>query len=132
MRGLQRPWTMLAIAGVAGALLLRGSVSWWSDALPGCLVHELTGLHCPGCGWTRCAVRLMHGDVAGALTMNLAVVLIAISGLGVVGNAVWCEWQGRPAKGVPTWLAWSLVSMLVAFTLLRNLPWWPFTLLAPH
>jgi hypothetical protein len=132
MRGLQRPWSLLAIAGVAGALLLRGSIAWWSAAMPGCLVHQLTGLNCPGCGGTRCAVRLMHGDLAGALAMNAAVVLIAAAGLGVVGNAVWSEWKGLPAKGVPPWLVWSLAGLLVAFTVLRNLPWWPFTLLAPH
>lgn len=74
----------------------------------------------------------MHGDLAGALAMNAAVVVIAASGLGVVGSAVWSEWQGRPAKGVPPWLAWFLAGMLVAFTVLRNLPWWPFSLLAPH
>lgn len=132
MRGVQRPWTLLAIAGVAGALLLRGSISWWSTAFPACLVHQLTGLHCPGCGGTRCAVRLMRGDLAGALAMNAAVVLVVVSGIGVMGQAVSSEWQGRPAKGVPSWLAWSLAGMLVAFTILRNLPWWPFTLLAPH
>ena len=64
--------------------------------------------------------------------MNAAVVFIAVAGLGVVGNAVWSEWRGRPAKGVPPWLAWSLVGVLIVFTILRNLPWWPFTLLAPH
>jgi hypothetical protein len=74
----------------------------------------------------------MHGDLAGALAMNAAVVLIAAAGLGVVGNAVWSEWKGLPAKGVPPWLVWSLAGLLVAFTVLRNLPWWPFTLLAPH
>jgi len=132
MRGVQRPWTLLAIAGVAGALLLRSSISWWSTALPACMIHALTGLHCPGCGGTRCAVRLMHGDLAGALAMNAAVVVVAAAGLGVVGNAVWSEWHGRPAKGVPPWLAWSLAGMLIVFTVLRNLPWWPFTLLAPH
>lgn len=123
---------MLAAAGVIGALILQSSVQWWSVALPPCLIHEWTGLHCPGCGGTRCATHLLKGDVAGALAMNAAVVFIAVAGLGVVGNAVWSEWRGRPPRGVPPWLAWSLVGVLVTFTILRNLPWWPFTLLAPH
>jgi hypothetical protein len=132
MPGVQRPWTLLAIAGAAGALLLRGSISWWSTALPGCMVQQLTGLHCPGCGGTRCATRLLKGDLAGALAMNAAVVLMAAAAIGVLGNAIWSEWKGRPAKGVPAWLAWSLAGFMVAFTVLRNLPWWPFTMLAPH
>ncbi|MCW1921557.1 DUF2752 domain-containing protein [Luteolibacter arcticus] len=128
---MQRPWTLLAVAGVAGALLLRVSSSWWSTALPGCLIHEWTGLSCPGCGGTRCAVRLLQGDLAGALTMNAAVVLIAAAGFGVVGRAVWREWKGQPVHGVPPWLAWSLAGLVVVFGLVRNLPWWPFTLLVP-
>jgi hypothetical protein len=132
MRIVQRPWTLLAIAGAAGALLLRGSVSWWSAALPGCLIQQMTGLHCPGCGGTRCATRLLKGDLGGAVAMNAAVVLIATAGIGVIGAAVWSEWKGRPSKGVPPWLVWSLAGFMVAFTVLRNLPWWPFTLLAPH
>lgn len=132
MRGVRRPWTWLAVAGLAGALLLRGSASWWSTAMPGCLIHELTGWHCPGCGGTRCAVHLLNGNLSKALAMNVAVVVIAFAGAGVLSSSVWREGQGRPAKGVPPWLAWSLAGFLVAFTVLRNLPWWPFTLLAPH
>lgn len=132
MRRVLRPWTMLAAASVIGALILQSSIAWWSMALPPCPVYQWTGLHCPGCGGTRCATRLLRGDVIGALAMNAAVVFFAVSGLGVVGNGVWSEWRGRRARGVPPWLAWSLAGVLVAFTILRNLPWWPFTLLAPH
>ena len=123
---------MLAMASVIGALILHASVAWWALAFPPCLVHQWTGLHCPGCGGTRCAVRLLHGDLAGALAMNVAVVVIAGAAVGVMCNAVWNEWHGRPARGVPPWLAWSLAGVLILFTILRNLPWWPFTLLAPH
>lgn len=123
---------MLAAACVIGALVLRFSASWWSVALPPCQIHQWTGLHCPGCGGTRCAVRLLKGDVVGALGMNAMVAFIAVAGLGVMGNAVWSEWRGRPVRGVRPWHAWTLMGVLVTFTILRNLPWWPFTLLAPH
>ncbi len=106
MRGVRRPWTLLAVAGAAGALLMWGSVSWWSAALPGCAVREWTGLHCPGCGGTRCAVRLVKGDVAGALAMNAAVVVVATALLGVVAISVWREWKGSRVPGFPPWLAW--------------------------
>jgi hypothetical protein len=127
----RRPWTLLALSGVAGAFALRATASWWAGALPGCAVLEWTGLHCPGCGGTRCATRLFQGDLAGALAMNAAVVLVATAGIAVVAAAVWREWQGRPARGVPPWLAWSLAGFLLVFSVARNLPWWPFTLLAP-
>ena len=42
--------------------------------------------------------------------------------------------EGRDGTGrvFPTWLAWSLTAFVVVFGLVRNLPWWPFTLLVPH
>jgi hypothetical protein len=33
---------------------------------PGCWVRRLTGLPCPTCGATRCAMSLAHGDLAAA------------------------------------------------------------------
>jgi hypothetical protein len=37
---------------------------------PGCWVRRLTGLPCPTCGATRCAISLAHGDLAGAWRHN--------------------------------------------------------------
>jgi hypothetical protein len=31
---------------------------------------------------------------------------------------------------LPVW-AWSLAAFVLVFGLVRNLPWWPFTLLVP-
>lgn len=64
--------------------------------------------------------------------MNAAVVLIAASAVGVTVAGVWREWRGQAAKGVPPWLVWVLAGFLLVFAATRNLPWWPFTLLAPH
>lgn len=122
---------MLAFASAVGMLVLGSTVSWWSTAMPSCVIRRVTSLHCPGCGGTRCAVKLLEGDIAGAASMNLAAVVLAVSGAGVIGISASKEWRGRSAKGVPPWLVWSLAVFVVTFGLLRNLPWWPFTLLAP-
>jgi hypothetical protein len=37
---------------------------------PGCWVRRLTGLPCPTCGATRCAMSLAHGDLAEAWRHN--------------------------------------------------------------
>jgi hypothetical protein len=37
---------------------------------PGCWVRRLTGLPCPTCGATRCAMSLVHGDLAAAWGHN--------------------------------------------------------------
>jgi hypothetical protein len=77
-------------------------------------------------------VNLLEGDLAGALAMNAAVTLIALIFIGVVAAGVWQEWKGGSGRVFPSWLAWSLTGLVVAFGLVRNLPWWPFTLLVPQ
>src|SRR5262245_47866310 len=38
---------------------------------PVCPLYALTGLHCPGCGATRCLHALLHGDLAQAAAYNV-------------------------------------------------------------
>ena len=131
---IRHPWTWLAAAGVLGLLLLRVVWPGLRANLPDCEVRRLTGLHCPGCGGTRCASELLAGDLPGALAMNPVVVLLALGAAVLLFTAVVREWRGYPAAlpQSPSWLAWGAVGLVIAFGLVRNLPWWPFTLLVPH
>ncbi len=129
---IRRPWTWLALAGTLGLLVLRFTWQWWTALMPGCTVRQMTGLHCPGCGGTRCADRLLAGDLSGAFAMNAAVAFLALAAVVVVARGVWREWKGGSYRAFPPWLAWSLAGFTVIFGLVRNLPWWPFTLLVPH
>lgn len=127
-----RPWTALALAMVPGLVGLRFAWSGVADWMPECSIRRLTGLHCPGCGGTRCAGRLLEGDLAGAFAMNAAVAVIALSAAGLLLAGVWREWRGGKStlRILPAW-AWSLAAFVLVFGLVRNLPWWPFTLLVP-
>jgi Protein of unknown function (DUF2752) len=124
-------WAALAGGVLAVGVLLYAVEPTEAAWLPRCPVHWLTGWHCPGCGSTRAAHALLHGDVSRAAAFNP---------LFVVGAPVvlaFCAWQ-RKRLG-PGWttaisLRWILflAAVLVAYTLLRNVPAWPFDLLAPH
>lgn len=130
-------WAILGAAvvlcGAAAALLYRfgpnglgvGSV---------CLFHRWTGLHCAGCGMTRATYALMHGDPGTAFRYNpLGVILFPIALFGSSIEAIaWARgkplsWRLRVGARGAVGLLW----VVVAFWILRNLPWWPFTLLAP-
>jgi hypothetical protein len=90
---------------------------------PPCPIHFLTGLYCPGCGALRALHRLMHADLAGAMSMNpLMVCSIPILALLVL----------RPAWAGKAWVHWVALGALVGFGVARNIPSWPFVLLAPH
>ena len=129
---VRRPWTWLGLTGGAGLLLLRFAWPSWPSLMPACTVRSYTGLHCPGCGGTRCAVKMLEGDVPGALAMNPAVFLLALVFAGVMVCGIWQEWRGGSRPVFPGWLAWSIAGFVLVFGLVRNLPWWPFTLLVPH
>lgn len=97
---------------------------------PVCQFHRLTGLECPGCGATRAAYALLHGNFSAALRDNALFVLtlgaLAARGIWFGGN----HFRGR-ANGefFPVKFLWRLLAAALVFTVLRNLP--GFTFLAP-
>lgn len=99
-----------------------------------CLFHLATGLHCPGCGATRCVHALLHLDFAQALAYNplfvIALPLFVYSGF----CTAYTMWTGRRVRGwdMPRWAIYTVIAIVFAFWLLRNIDVYPFTLLAPH
>src|SRR4051794_38488830 len=71
--------TPLAI--VAAAVLYSFPPTAYSF-YPPCVFHLVTGLHCPGCGATRCVYSLVHGDLRQAAAYNplLLVILPFLAG----------------------------------------------------
>jgi hypothetical protein len=81
--------------------------------------------------------HLLHGEWGAAWRMNpLFVGLLAAT--SVFGALYGCAWlaagrrQMAILRPIPARAGWLMLASVVAFWLLRNLPWWPFTLLAPH
>jgi hypothetical protein len=128
----RRDWTLLVLACVAGGLALIRFLPGLLAALPSCMFQKVTGWNCPGCGGTRCVIRLAHGDLVGAVGMNPIVVLYGALAIGWLSVGVLQEARGRRAPALPSWTGWLLGGGVLLFGILRNLPWWPFTLLAPH
>jgi hypothetical protein len=101
---------------------------------PRCTFNWLTGLHCPGCGSTRCLHALLHGDVAQAAAYNV-LFLILLPYLVFWGARTWyAAVTGRPVvrKRFPPWSLRLFYVIILAYWILRNLNFAPFNLLAPH
>jgi len=118
---------------VAGVVVLFALDPARYGFYPRCVFHAATGLHCPGCGTLRGAHLLMHGHLAEALRMNALVFLF----LPVASVYVFWKWRasagGAEASRFvvkPAWL-WTALVVAFLFWILRNLPFYPFTLLAP-
>ena len=130
-----RLWVLtIPAAFIIGAMVLyqiKPENAWW---IPPCLFHKLTGLYCPGCGTTRGLHKLLHGDLLGAIRMN-ALTIAAVPLLAyLLANEAWCAIAGPKSKprSLPIWAAWVIAGAIGAFWILRNIPIYPLTLLAPH
>ncbi len=104
-----------------------------STFYPPCPFHALTGGWCPGCGTTRALHELLHGDLVAAFGLNplmvLALPLLGYSALSLVT-------AGPHRRPLPDVLASPLAAHLALWTILlywvlRNVPLYPFSLLAP-
>lgn len=129
-RRLALAGTLAASAG--GAWLLRTFDPGAAGSLfPPCLFLTFTGLYCPGCGITRMLHALVHGDLARAADMNLMVLAM----LPLLGLMAAQEFAGRRvlpgAIARPLYNARLWLGVVLAFGVLRNLPWAPFAGLAP-
>jgi len=96
--------------------------------LPRCPIYEFTGLYCPGCGTTRMLHLLLHGHPLLALHQNaLTLILLPAALCLLIRHAAG---QGPNLKLTPR-LCIVLALLIAAFTIARNLPFHPFTSLAP-
>ena len=115
-------------AALAGCVVVGVVDPNTTHILPQCAFKAMTGLDCPGCGMTRGLHALLHGDLLRAVSHNVLLVVIIATG------AVWFGWNllarrlGRPTLHLRyrrnAWIAIGLA--VVAFWVLRNLPWAPF------
>jgi hypothetical protein len=124
--------TTAAFAVVLGIWLLRTfDPNAATSPFPECMFHAFTGWYCVGCGMTRALHALVHGDITLAFSMNpLAMSLLSL--LPMLG--AWkLGWQPRVLRPIVTLLAepkfWLV--LLPGYWIARNLPWFPFNLLAP-
>jgi hypothetical protein len=125
-------WLLLAGAAAAsfGVWQLGARPPAW---YPPCPFHALTGLNCPGCGSARTVHALAHGEWARALAQNPLLVLLLPLLLFWTGHALWRALRHNlPPVELPRPTAAIMLGVVMAFWVLRNLPWWPFTLLAPQ
>jgi Protein of unknown function (DUF2752) len=127
----------LAGAGVA-AMAVGAAAVWYFDPttagfLPACPLYQTTGFACPGCGMTRGFHALFHGDVVTALDFNALLPLVGIL-LGYIFFSMFLVATRGRGLLFGKWnlvLLWVTLGVLIVFGILRNLPYYPFTILFP-
>lgn len=120
---------------LAGGSVLLLCFYWlythYRQFFPPCVFFQLTGLHCPGCGVTRALHALLHLDIARAAHMNALFILVGlpillILGLEMVQGKLYVSARAHRLMG------YGYLIVAVLFTVARNIPQHPFSLLAPY
>ena len=120
----------LAAGGLIVVYLLDPGTS---ELYPPCPFLALTGFYCPGCGTLRALHQLTLGHPVAALDLNpLMVLLLPFVAYFLASHAMLAV-TGWPLRRffVRPELIWALLGVVLVYWLLRNVPAYPFTLLAP-
>jgi hypothetical protein len=107
---------------LAAALTYIGLVDPHSpdSFFPICPFRLLTGWNCPACGGLRMIHDVLHGDLAAAIADN---VLLLVGVPLLAGWALLRHRRGKSPLTIPAMAA--IVSTLLAWTVVRNLPGFP-------
>lgn len=113
---------------LGGGAVLAGAVGYVGlvdphrpDAIfPSCPFRLLTGWNCPFCGGLRMTHDVLHGDLAAAIMDNL----FLLAGLPLLAGWILVRRHRREAAlSLPVLV--TIVTALLAWTVLRNLPGFP-------
>ena len=99
-----------------------------------CVFYKLTGLYCPGCGSGRASAALLHLDFAAAFKHNLLYVLLLpfiVYYLLKQYIVLVFRKDVLPMFSIYGFAAKVVLAVILVFGILRNIPVFPFTLLAP-
>ena len=122
--------------GIIVPLIMIGGAAFLFiyKAGPPCVSYSLTGIYCAGCGSGRATVALLHGDILKALGHNVLYVIFLpfalYYGLKVYISYVFGK-DVLPFFTIGLKGGIAIVIVIALFWILRNIPVFPFTLLAP-
>jgi hypothetical protein len=113
----------------AGYVLVSDPTDAGAGDLPTCLVKLTTGLDCPGCGGTRAFYYLLRGNVPEAARHHAVAVFAApfLAWLYLAWAVRQVSGRQLPVPRIGARTVSIFLGVWAVFTVLRNLPFTPFT-----
>jgi Protein of unknown function (DUF2752) len=126
-------WLLATSAAVAAVPVLYRFNPLEVHFYPRCPLYVLTGIYCPGCGALRAGHALLHGRFLTALDYNaLLVVAAPFLAWALAAEAVHALTGRRlPTHQLTGAQSRAVMWLFIAFMVLRNLPLYPLSVLAP-
>ncbi|WP_407690111.1 DUF2752 domain-containing protein [Rubrobacter aplysinae] len=128
----------LSSAGFIFAVLISISVLYLvnptnSNLFPRCPFLAMTGCYCPGCGSLRAIHQLARGELVAALGLNPMMVLSVPFIAYYFTSQLKLTFFGQSLRRffIQPVFIWSLLLIILVYWILRNIPVYPFSLLAP-
>lgn len=122
---------LFAVAAYSFTFLLMNPVDF-PLKIP-CVLYEVTGLYCPGCGGNRGAYYILHGDILKGLKNNLLLLLFIPGFVFASINEIMLLFSGKQFA-YPDFnhrVFYILVGIILLYWVLRNLPFEWFSFLRP-
>ncbi len=100
---------------------------------PKCPFYAITGLYCPGCGSQRAVHQFLNGQILEGLQHNFLILILALvlfyDGLLFLLN----HFIKKPLKNLlhQSRITNLILIIILTFWILRNINFYPFTILAP-
>jgi hypothetical protein len=103
------------------------------DFLPKCPLFSITGIYCPGCGSQRATHQLLNFNFFGVLNQNIlyaaGLLLFLYHGIILTLNKFFGKNRYNYIYHPKTPIV--ILFFIILFWILRNIPIYPFNLLAP-
>ena len=104
-----------------------------SGLFPSCPFYYVTGLYCPGCGSQRAIHDLLHGRFIEAFSHNLLFVILIVFILSQLYYQTHKIILNRESFNLShnKYFTYTVLFTVISYWILRNIPYSPFTHLAP-
>lgn len=122
---------LIALSGLAILFFVLNPTE--HQIFPRCIFNSITGYYCPGCGSQRAIHSLLHLDLAGVVSYNF---LFLPASLLILYHYTFPIINKKFNLKLPNVFyfrstPWIIFGVVMVFFILRNLPFYPFSVLAP-